>query len=177
MSELSGPSRWPRGGRHRPRPAGEPRSPVPEGRRCSSRRTRTEGLRAHGARACTQSLKMNCVTKGNVRGKAGVRTPVAKGELANSLADEDLTETPAQVLHIVVLLQARGAHAQAKLADVVVPLDYADWHRGVVPRFQARQHFCSYQRRVISARPRMGMLFQANGALGSLRKTSAHCLE
>jgi hypothetical protein len=81
---------------------------------------------------------MNCVTKGNVRGKAGVRTPVAKGELANSLADEDLTETPAQVLHIVVLLQARGAHAQAKLAVVVVLLDYADWHRGVVPGEAAR---------------------------------------
>ena len=50
-----------------------------------------------------------------------------------------MTDVREQVLHIVVLLQARGAHAQAKLADVVVPvLDYADWHRGVVPGAAAR---------------------------------------
>ena len=83
--------------------------------------------------ACTQSLKMNCVTEGLcVRVPGWQSTLVAKGELANFLVGEQLADIREQVLHIVLLLQARGAQAQAKLAREVVVLDYAEGKRGVV---------------------------------------------
>ena len=61
VSELSGPSRWPRGGRHRP--AGASCSPSPAGWRRRRWRTPACRLRTHGG-ACTQSFKGAIVTQG-----------------------------------------------------------------------------------------------------------------
>ena len=63
--------------------------------------------------------------------KLGQSTFVAKGELPNALAAEDLGVILEQFLH-VGRLQARGAAVQAKLADEAVLLDHADRKRGVV---------------------------------------------